>query len=133
MGILLMTIARLLSVILFPIGFLYATIKLWLKVDFKTWWTRINMYCMQAAISIDQNGNTIMQEFFNDILIKKDGYLFGNPDETISSCLGKNKEKNTLTFLGKCISWLLDKIQPSHVEISINDNENDSQVINKEI
>ena len=71
-------------------------------------------YALKIAISIDQLGNVIMQHLFNLIWIKKDGYKFGNRDETISSALGKNKQLNTLTGFGKAIDKLLDFIDPNH-------------------
>ena len=53
------------------------------------------------AHSIDQTGNVICERLFNHILIKSRIHRFGNPDETISSVLGKNKVINNLAFLGK--------------------------------
>ncbi|MCF6349253.1 MAG: hypothetical protein L3J20_13320 [Flavobacteriaceae bacterium] len=43
------------------------------------------------VLSIDQMGNVAMQDLFNDIFTIKNGYQFGNEDETISSVLGKNE------------------------------------------
>jgi hypothetical protein len=51
---------------------------------------------------------------FNDILIKKGGHKFGNPDETISSVLGKNFLKGKLSLMGKGLNWILNLIEKDH-------------------
>jgi hypothetical protein len=52
-------------------------------------------------------------------MIKKDGYRFGNEDVTISHVLGVNKRFNNLTYTGKALAWLLNKIEKDHVEKAI--------------
>ena len=44
---------------------------------------------------------------------------FGNFEETISSVLGKNQLKGTLTRTGKALVWVLDKIDKNHCKKSI--------------
>ena len=61
-------------------------------------------YFLNVLISIDQLGNT---------------FLGGDPDETISSRLGKMKKRNNGTIpwkrpLSKIVDWGLDKIDPNH-------------------
>jgi len=112
-GFVLLVIAILMSVILYPIGWFYSLIKF--KLSFKklgSWWYVI-------AISVDQLGNVVMSTLFNDILIKKYGYEFGHEDLTVSAVLGVNKKMGTLTKLGKFIADLLNKIDPDHVEKAI--------------
>ena len=60
----------------------------------------------------------------NDLLIKKNGYLFGNGLETISSALGKNQQRNTLTKFGKLIASTLNKIDKDHCIKSIDNTVN---------
>lgn len=55
-----------------------------------------------------------MQDLFNQLLICKGGYKFGNRDETISSVLGKNVELNTLSKLGQLLNSILDFIEAGH-------------------
>lgn len=74
----------------------------------------VGEYALKIAISIDQLGNVMLQHLLNLIWIKKEGYKFGNRDETISSVLGKNKQLNTLTAFGKGIDKVLDFIDPNH-------------------
>lgn len=114
MGFLLFLVAVLLAVVFMPVGFIYTTIRLWIKANFKTWWKRMGEYYLIIALSIDQMGNVIMKEFFNDVLIYKNGHKFGNEDETISSVLGKNQKTGTLRRLGRWLNWVLNKLDPNH-------------------
>ena len=101
---LLIIVALLLGLLLFPFGFIYA---LFVSKD-------RSMYFRGIAESIDQLGNHVMQYLFNQWMIKSNGYKFGNIDETISSALGKNKLKETLTPSGKFLDKVLDKLDPGH-------------------
>jgi 8-oxo-dGTP diphosphatase len=95
--------AILLSVILFPIGFVL-----------RMFYPKRGEYLFRIAVSIDQLGNVVCSKLFNIILITSSGYQFGKEDETISSVLGKNKELGTLRFLGKLLDLLLDQIEKDH-------------------
>ena len=66
------------------------------------------------AVSIDQLNNKVCKELFNDTLITKDGYGFGKVDETISSALGRNVLKGTLTTAGKVLVKILDILDKDH-------------------
>lgn len=69
------------------------------------------------VISLSQALNCFYAEFFNHFLLKKKGpYLFGDPNETTSYVLGKNKEVRNLSFLGLWLSAFLHWIDPNHVE-----------------
>lgn len=70
----------------------------------------INEYFYQMAISADQFGNTIGAYLFNDLFIAYGGYKFGNPDDTISSVMGRNYVEETLTKPGKGFRVLIDKM-----------------------
>jgi hypothetical protein len=110
MGILLFIISIILLLVTGPIGIIYGF--------FYSLFTRsvsgIGEYFLEIAISIDQLGNVIMQHFLNLILIRKTGYKFGNRDETISSVIGKNLRRNTLTAFGKSLNIMLDFLDPNH-------------------
>ena len=109
-GVFLFLISVVLMLITGPIGFIYGI--------FYNLFTRglsgMGEYFLKIALSIDQLGNVIMQHILNQFWIKKDGYPFGNRDETISSALGKNKALGTLTAFGKFIDQILDWIDPNH-------------------
>ena len=66
-------------------------------------------YWLSAAKDVDKFGNRHFRTLFNGILIKKDGYKFGNIEETVSEVLGHNIVKNTLTFAGKIVVFILTK------------------------
>lgn len=102
------------------LGILYALVSLPLKMSFKALIKRWNQYLFVLAVSIDQFGNVVLQDLFNDLLItKKATHRFGHEDETISSVLGKNKTTNTLSKPGKILASFFDWIDPNHVLNSI--------------
>jgi len=110
MGILLFIISIILLVATGPIGIIYGF--------FYSLFTRsvsgIGEYFLEIAISIDQLGNVMMQHFLNLIWIRKNGYKFGNRDETISSVIGKNLKSDTLTGFGKLLNRVLNSLDPNH-------------------
>jgi len=119
MGLLLLIMSMLLSVVLIPIGFAYAIIKLIIK---RTFFSTFFQYCKDCAIMIDRFGNVAMRYLFNDVLIKENGYRFGQFDETISGVLGKNYRAKTLRFMGEELSEGLNDVDKNHVIKSIDEN-----------
>ena len=117
--ILLSIIALVLFIPLAGIGILWAIGALCFRAKLINALKRIGDYFLLVSISVDQAGNTFCAELFNDVMIKPKGHPFGNPDETISSVLGKNKRDNTLTSAGKVLSWTLDALDSNHVIKSI--------------
>tara|TARA_R110000868_G_scaffold301926_1_gene562420 strand:+ start:151 stop:501 length:351 start_codon:yes stop_codon:yes gene_type:complete len=110
-GLILLIIAIALAVVILPIGFGYQIIT--------SLFNCINEYLFKTAKSIDQLANVICQNLFNDVLIKKNGYKFGNEDKTISHVLGKNEQTGTLSITGKALAWLLNTIDNNHNQESI--------------
>lgn len=82
-------------------------------------------YQLNLALAKDQYGNAVGQYMFNCVMITKDGYKFGNRDETISSVIGKNKIRGTLTWAGKSLDFILEVMDPNHSIKSIDDKETD--------
>lgn len=119
MGLLLFIISVLLTIITVPIGMLYTILTLTFKGKFGVLFRVTNGYFYRFALAIDQMGNVAMQDLLNDIFILKEGYKFGNVDETISSVLGKNERMQTLTRLGRVIVSFLNFIDPNHALNSI--------------
>lgn len=107
-------------------GFLLYIIAslLWLPLTFLNWivvafqYGLSNHYFLQTAIDIDRFGNRNFRAFLN-FSMQKFGYEFGNVNETISSALGKNQKKGTLTSFGKIICCILDFFYENHCEKSI--------------
>ena len=119
LNILLAVIALALFIPLAGIGILWAIGALCFRAKLINAFRRIGDYFLLVAVSVDQAGNTFCAELFNDVMIAPSGHPFGDPDETISSVLGKNKRDNTLTGFGRGLSWLLDALDPNHVTKSI--------------
>ncbi len=81
----------------------------------------IGKYLLNILISIDQLGNT---------------FAGGDPDETISSRLGKLKLKHKGSIpwtrpLSKIIDYGLDKIDPNHSIDAIEEDEGSDALIDK--
>lgn len=79
-------------------------------------------YFKSSAVNLDKFGNREFRTLFNKTLINDKGYRFGNINETISSVLGKNQLTGTLTYIGKILVWILDKIENDHSLKSIEKN-----------
>ena len=112
-GFILLIIAVLMSIVLYPLGLVYSLITF--RFSFK----QLGSYWFVMAVSVDQLGNVVMSTLFNDLLIRKYGHKFGDEDQTVSMVLGVNKKMGTLTKLGKLIADILNKIDPNHVEKAI--------------
>ena len=76
-------------------------------------------YFKSSAVNLDRFGNSEFRTLFNLTLRKKEGYKFGNMEETISSALGKNQQNGTLTRTGKALVWILDLLDRNHCKKSI--------------
>lgn len=76
-------------------------------------------YFKSSAISLDKFGNREFRTLLNLTLRLKTGYKFGNMNETISGVLGKNERDKTLSKIGKCLVYILNKIDKNHCLKSI--------------
>lgn len=110
MGFILFLISLILVIALTPFGVLFTIIKSALFGNKKY----INKYWIRLAVSLDQFGGVVMGGFFNLVLIKSKTDTFGDPDETISSVLGKNQKAGTLRYLGRRLVALLDWLEEDH-------------------
>lgn len=119
-GFILLLLAFLLFIVFAPFGILWQMIR-----NLK----KINEYFFKIAICLDQAGNVVCCKILDDVMTKKNGYKFGNEDETVSSVIGKNKERRTLSFIGYGLYHLLDSIQKNHAEKAIEINETDDNNI----
>lgn len=100
-NIILLIVAIMLCMALFPVGFVIAILYSdWVK------------YLHDVCIGLDQLGNIVCSRLFNMVLVKGD--YFGNPDETISSAIGRAKLSNKLTFVGKALDFFLNLIDKNH-------------------
>ncbi|WP_312078339.1 hypothetical protein [Chryseobacterium sp.] len=76
-------------------------------------------YFRSTAVNIDKFGNREFRTLWNRTLKTAEGYEFGNPEETISSALGKNERDGTLSKAGKALTWILNKLDKDHGKKSI--------------
>lgn len=112
MGILLYIIATILWVLITPINWVIVSLKYGLS----------NAYFKETAIDIDKFGNRNFRTFLNVTMRLRNGYKFGNVNETISSALGKNQRDKTLSWFGKGVCFILDNLDKNHCKKSINEN-----------
>lgn len=89
---------------------------------------RIRRYLMNVLIAIDQLGNAAVPWAW--------GTFAGDPDETISSALGKLKEKHGGKIpkrfpIAKFTDWFLDKIDKNHSVDAIEEDEGKNRFFRK--
>ena len=119
-GLILFIFSTFLACLIYPIAFLYSIVFTILKSGYKT----LDDYLFNCALATDQHANVFLAKLFNDVMIKTNGHKFGNPDETISSVLGKNKLIGKLSLFGKCLDYLLHLLDENHSTKSIEEDEN---------
>lgn len=119
-GFILFILSTFLACLIYPIAFLYSIGLTLLKSGYKT----LDDYLFNCAYATDQHANVFLAKLFNDVMIKQGGHKFGNPDETISSVLGKNKLMGKLSLFGKCLDYILHLLDNNHSIKSIENDEN---------
>jgi hypothetical protein len=119
-GLILFILSTFLAGVIYPIGFIYSVGLTILKSGYK----RLDDYLFNCAYATDQHANVFLAKLFNDVMIKTGGHKFGNPDETISSVLGKNKLMGKLSLFGKCLDYILHLLDNNHSIKSIEHDEN---------
>ncbi len=108
LGFILWLVSNILYYGLLPLVFIINPVYYFLNRKFFKSLQEIDRDLFIVGISNDQKGNVVFKHVFNMLLIKDSSkHRFGNEDETISS------------VLGKAISWILNKLDPNHVEKSI--------------
>jgi len=111
-------IAGLLVAVLFPFAVVFAIVKGIYKRRLRDWNRAMTIYFFRMAFALDKFGNVLIAPMFNTIMIvtAPQFLLFGNPDETISSCLGRNARHDNLSYMGRTLCCLLDLIDKDHCE-----------------
>jgi len=120
MGTVLFIISFILYWLIVPVSFIFTV--LFYVFTFRI--RKLDRFLYLCAISKDQTGGVFAQMFLNKFVKKSYGYKFGNPDETISSALGKNKKFGTLTVFGTYLDKILNLLDPGHSYRSIEEDEN---------
>ena len=111
-------IAGLLVAVLLPFAVVFAIVKGIYKRKIRDWNRAMTVYFYSMAFALDKFGNVLIAPMFNTIMIvtAPQFLLFGNPNETISSCLGRNDMHGNLSWLGSCLCCLLNLIDENHCE-----------------
>lgn len=118
MSLVLFLIAGILVAVLFPFAVTFAMVKGIYKRKPTDWYRSTERYFFEMAYALDKFGNVLIAPLFNSIMIVNapQMMLFGNPNETISSCLGRNKSYENLTWAGSLLANILDTIDENHCE-----------------
>jgi len=116
-NILLLLIAWLLKLVLFPFG-VALTLILLIFQPF-TFFKNIFAWVRQIAVSIDKLGNVVLQYPLNKWFITESGYKFGNYENTISYVLGYNKINGGLKYPGILLCAILNMLDKNHVENAV--------------
>jgi hypothetical protein len=118
LGVFLLLVAVILLTITGPFGIIFGLLNGLITKSLHG----VGDFCYKVTIAIDHLGNVIMQDLFNLLWIKRHGYKFGHPKETISSVLGKNLETETLKPFGKLMAKVLEYFEQGHLQNSIDRN-----------
>lgn len=105
-----------LAPILIPIGIVTTVIKAIQQRSFRKIIGYLSNSALSVATGIDIVLCTICRDFLNGVMKKPGGYEFGKQGETASRGLGKNKQLNNESDLGRATSNLLNRIDKNHVE-----------------
>jgi len=107
--------------LLIPVGVVFTVVQ---AIRQRSWRKIVGYLDHSAgalALAIDHFGNTVCRDLFNSLFLKSGGYGFGNIRETISSALGRNAQRGTLSRTGRLLVWILNAIDENHVQKAIRD------------
>jgi 8-oxo-dGTP diphosphatase len=122
MGLLLYLLSLVLSAVLLPVGFVYGVFAAFWRHRWRTGVKTADAKFLELAKSIDKYGNVACAELLNAALIKKDSpHRFGRIEETISKVVGLNLLSGHLTYTGRALNRLLNRIDPGHTLDAVRD------------
>jgi len=81
-------------------------------------------YFMKILYSIDQTINVVAAPLLN-ALTSENAYKFGNPDETLSSVMGKNVEKGACRGCRFICKYILHPLDRDHCKDAIEEDEHE--------
>lgn len=84
-------------------------------VSFLRFWADL---FLSIAIAIDIVGNVVLGPLFNVWFIKRSGYKYGNPLDTISIATAVNYKRGTLIRPGQRFMFFIEFFDPGHTEKS---------------
>ena len=104
-----------------PISFIIGCFLLFYRKTIGTGLDDLAIDLKKVNYTLDLLGNVTIFNWLWFLFKTKDGYKFGNFNETISSALGKNQRDKTLTKCGKILVSILDFLDKNHCQKSIKD------------
>lgn len=119
MGFVLFIVALTLVGVIGVIGFISTLLYYFFTLKWEQGYDASNKFMYKLALSIDQFGNVACAVPFGYLLIKKFGIPFGDEDDTISYILALNRDRGTLTTLGKWLAYILDVLDTDHLDKAI--------------
>ena len=109
-GYLLFLIGRTAAILGMPFGILYTVIRRIKR------WNTLGPYFLDMGYVYDVLINVCYGDFFNDVLRKKGGYDYGNPNDSISRATGMNEALNKLKYLGEKLKNFLNRLDKDHTK-----------------
>ena len=104
-----------------PISFIIGCFLLFYRKTIGTGLDDLAIDLKKVNYTLDLLGNVTIFNWLWFLFKTKDGYKFGNFNETISSALGKNERDKTLSKTGKLLVKILDFLDKNHCKKSIKD------------
>ena len=98
MGFILFIVAMLILAIAVTVNSVFLPLYYITSFKWKQGVKRLDLFFYKLALSIDQFGNVFCAGLFNRILIEKDGFKYGDEDDTISYVTARNQYKGTLKY-----------------------------------
>ena len=114
-NVLLLVIALVLTPITVP-GLLATVIESTRKRSLSGFLSYLSQSAGALALALDMLGNVMCKDLFDWLFVGRGGYSHGKPGKTVSRVLGINKGRGTLAKPGISLAWLLNLIDPGHVE-----------------
>ena len=102
-----------------PISFVIGCFLLFYRKTIGTGLDDLAIDLKKVNYTLDLLGNVTIFNWLWFLFKTKDGYKFGNFNETISSALGKNERDKTLSKTGKLLVKILDFLDKNHCIKSI--------------
>jgi hypothetical protein len=112
-NLIILIVAFILAAIIIPVGIVFFIIN-GFRRKHVSYGSHLSQGFRNIALGIDILGNVVCADMLNGLFIKHGGYGFGDQGETISSALGKNQLRDTLTVAGKVLAGILDWLDEDH-------------------
>jgi len=117
--IILWIVSIVLKYIVIAISFLIIPVYFIVTFKWKTGLEELSLWFYNMALSNDQHGGCVNSKTLDLFMSKRGAEKYGNPDDTVSYILARNKHKSKNSNIGVIIGKLLDKIEHNHLDKAI--------------